>query len=153
VKFVVGDEWRDTRTRLVYRERDHAFDLEGERPKGVTSLLVNDLQLEIDHEGVVLSPWGLCPRSTWEPTEALPPPCLRGTLLAQIGEEVVPGVSRRISGDSRWPVYENRGTRWVCVGDPKAEGDRGKGIEFASGCVAVLEDHSLVALWLRFSLA
>jgi len=149
VQFIVGDEWRDVGTRLVYRERDHAFDLEGERPKGVTSLLVNDLQLEIDQEGVVLYPWGLCPRSTWEPTEAMPPASVRGTLVAQFGEEIVPGVSRRISGGSRWPVYENRAARWVCIGDLEAEGNRRKGIEFAPGCVAVLDDHALVALWLR----
>jgi hypothetical protein len=150
VRFIVGDEWQDPGAKLVYRERDHAFDVEGERPKGVASLLVNDLQLEITHEGVVLYPWGLCPRSTWGTTEAMPPTSVKGTLIAQVGQEIVPGVSRRISGN-RWPVHQSQGTRWVCVGDPKAKGDQGKGIEFAPGCVAVLEAHSLVALWLHSS--
>jgi hypothetical protein len=149
VEFIVGDEWQDSGGKLVYRDAEHSFDFEGERPNAVASLLVNDLQLEITEGGVVLYPWGYCPRATWQTTEADPPRCTRGTLNAQLAEEVVPGVSKRISGDTRWPVYENARAGWICVGDPKAAGDRDGGIEFAPGCVAVLQNHRLVALWLH----
>lgn len=149
MEFVVGAAWEDSGCRLVYRESEHSFDVEMRPAGGVTSLLVNDLQLEIDQEGVVLYPWGLCPRTAWDETDASPPRYSKGTLIAQTGREIVPGVSIRISGPVGWSVYLNKQSGWVCIGDPKPSVNETNAVEFAPGCVAVLSDGSLIALWLH----
>jgi hypothetical protein len=149
MRFIVGGMWQGSGGRLVYRNDEQSFDFQGMRPNGVASLLVNDLQLELNEAGLVLYVWGLCPRATWLPAQNEPPVFQRRTLSAQLGEGIVPGVSKRISGEAAWPVHENTVSRWICVGDPGAVGHHDSGIEFAAGCVAVLRRDTLVSLWLH----
>ena len=44
---------------LVYRSQDYSFDVEPKPEGGGASLLVNDLQLEVDDEGKLLYAWAV----------------------------------------------------------------------------------------------
>lgn len=129
---------------LVYRPYDYAFDVEPKPEGGESSLLVNDLQLEIDDEGRVLYVWGYCPHTSWSTASVEPPLARRATLAAETPDDLAPGTSMRISKE-RWPVHVDLQTGWVRVGRC-VEGDV---VEFAPGVRACLSEGELVCLWLR----
>lgn len=130
---------------LVYNANEHAFDTALRSEEGEASLLLNDLQLEVDGENRVLFVWGLCPRSIWIATKATTPKARPGRLRVR-GVELIAGTSKRLNPSERWPVMVNERSGWVCVGDPSAAGDA---VLFAAGSVAVLDSGALKALWLK----
>ncbi len=130
---------------LVYKAEEYSFDTVNRTEEGEASLLVNDVQLEIDGENRVLFVWGLCPYTSWAALELNAPPARPGRLRVT-GLELQPGMSKRLNADARWRVCADRRSRWICLGDPQASGDF---IQFAPGAVAVLAGGALKALWLK----
>lgn len=131
--------------RLVYRRSEHSFDVEPRPERGVTSLLVNDIQIEIDPDGRLIYVWGLCPKESWRPA-TLDTPIVKPGRLQYVGGEVVPGVSKRLNAGQRWAVNHDPSSQWLCIGDKSANGEK---IAFAPGATAVLKEDELVALWLH----
>jgi hypothetical protein len=130
---------------LVYKPEEYSFDTVNRTEEGEASLLVNDVQLEIDGENRVLFVWGLCPYSSWASLTQSAPPARPGRLRVT-GLELRPGTSKRLNHDARWRVSADRRSGWICLGDPQSSGES---IQFAPGAVAVLADGELKALWLR----
>ena len=147
MRFIVKPEQMRPRFTPVYRSQDFAFDVEPKPERGGASVLVNDVQLEVDEEGEVLYAWGLCPHTTWSETYDSPPTTRRGTLLAELPDDFVLGTSIRINRD-RWPVAANPETGWVRIGESGAVEDC---IEFADGMVACLAGGRLVRLWIHLT--
>jgi hypothetical protein len=118
---------------------------------GVASLLVDDVQIEIDEAGRALWIWGLCPHLSWVPrNEVVPPPAKEGVLQALLDQEVIPGVSRRIA--EAWPITASTRHRWLCIGNlGVAETDALDAVEFATDTVAVLSAGKLEAIWVRLA--
>jgi hypothetical protein len=108
---------------------------------GGASLLVDDVQIEIDVDGRALWIWGLCPHLAWVPrSDVVPPPAKEGVLQALLDQEVTPGVSRRIA--EAWPVTASTRNRWLCIGNlGLADTDARDAVEFATDTVAVLSDR------------
>mgnify|MGYP000137796132 CR=1 FL=1 len=131
--------------RLVYRRSEHSFDVEPRPERGVTSLLVNDVQIEIDEDGRLIYVWGLCPQESWRAAR-LDIPTEKPGRLQYVGGEVVPGVSKRLNAGKRWTVGHDSSSQWLCIGDASAHGEK---ITFAPGATAVLKEDELVALWLH----
>ncbi len=130
---------------LVYRPMDHAFDVEPKPLGGGASLLVNDLQLELDEDGRVLYAWGLCPQTSWTEEAGEPPRARRAVLVAQLPADFSPGMSMRLN-THLWPVTVDRRSGWVRVGGTHESDDA---VEFALGMVATFLDRQLVGVWLR----
>jgi hypothetical protein len=131
--------------RLVYRRFEHSFDVEPRPERGVASLLVNDVQIEIDEDGRLIYVWGLCPHESWK-AATLDAPAAKPGRLQYVDGEVVPGVSKRLNAGKRWAVGYDSSSQWLCIG---AESAHGEMIAFAPGAVAVLGKDELVALWLH----
>lgn len=131
---------------LLYRLESFAFDVIPRPSDAVSSILVNDIELEVDDRGTLLCVTGLCPHPAWQPTDFTPPDARPGRLRATSDSDWVPGISKRLTPPYAWPMFVNRNVGSVCVGHAEA---RGTAIEFARGCIAVLNSESLVALWLR----
>lgn len=144
-KLILDDDTRPWPGTLVYNAEDFSFDTLRRTQEGESSLLVNDLQIELDEESRLLFVWGLCPASAWNQIDAAVPPAKPGVLRLE-GGPMIPGTSRRLNAESRWSVGVNSGAGWVCVGDESAHGDV---IQVGPGAVAVLDDGKLRALWLR----
>lgn len=144
----IGAEWVDLGFRLVYRGEEHSFAAVPQPSGGITSVLLNDLQLEIDDEGTVIYAWGLFPRAEkCDPTTFSPPEPTRRRLRFISDGDWTPGVSIRIN-KRPWEVFANAATGWVGVGKPSAS-PNSIGVEFAPNSIAVIEGRSIVAVWLK----
>ena len=131
--------------QLIYRPDEHSLDVEPRPEQGVSSLLVNDVQIEVDGDGNLIYVWGVCSHDSWKPARLDPPAATHGR-LRYVGAEVVPGISRRLNASGSWLVSYDSSSKWLCVGD---ESISGEAVAFGPDSVAVLIGGQLVALWLR----
>lgn len=123
---------------LTYSDDDQSFNFVIEASEvnalearsGTTSLVMDTLQLETDAAtGRVLYPWGLLPRGSWQSAELQLPPAEDGVCTAHLdGDELVPGVSERVSASD-----------WV------AEFDAAKGILRVSTSLGGVETLTRIA--------
>jgi hypothetical protein len=131
--------------RLVYRRSERSLDVEPKPGRGVASLLVNDVQIEVDEDGRLIYVWGFCPHESWVSAKLDPPTATAGR-LQYVDSAIVPGVSKRLNADKRWAVSHDPSSQWLCIGD---QSFRGEMIAFAPGAIATLSDGEIVNLWLR----
>jgi hypothetical protein len=152
VKFKAGPAWSEDDSKLVYRESEHSFDVLGRAAGGISSLLVEDLNLELDDQGRVLYAWGLCPRTQWVQASLRPPRAERRKLLVTSGAPETPGTSRRLGAGGHWSALVSNDGAWVCIANSPAEEEQ-EAVEFMPGAIAVLDHlNRLKALWLRLDL-
>lgn len=147
MKFLIKEPQKDLNFSLIYREEDYSFDVEPLEGSGDTSIMINDLQLEIDHEGKIIYIWGYCPLIKYLETEEYPHKYQPYSLVALLDKPPIPGISYRLNENERWPIYINKKKGWVCIGNPKINGKQM--IEFVPNCVATLEDQEITAIWLK----
>jgi hypothetical protein len=98
---------------LVYRPSEYSFDVVP-RPNNFTSVLINDLNLELDEQGRVVSIWGLCPYTTWKTATLNPPNAEFGDVFILLGAPLERGISLRSNRD-RWPIFVDKVSGWVRV--------------------------------------
>ena len=118
---------------------DYSFDVEPLDGSGETSIMINDLQLEIDHEGEIMYVWGLCPLIEYKLTDEVPQGYKLHSLVALLDLPPRPGISYRLNKDGRWPVYINPNEGWVCLGNPMTKNKQL--IEFAPNCVHCVDKN------------
>ena len=147
MKFLVKNNEIPQAFSLVYREEEYSFKTELHDDIGITSIMVNDLQLEIDDEGKIIYVWGFCPLIKYEETNETPKNFESNSLVALLDKLPIPGISYRLNENDRWPIYINKMKGWVCIGNPKVFGDQR--IEFVSDCVAVLDKLEMITIWLK----
>jgi len=147
MKFLIQKSEVTQAFSLVYREENYSFDIELHDGSGFTSIMINDLQLEIDDEGEIIYVWGLCPLIKHEETNEIPENYSSNCLVALLDKPPIPGVSYRLNDKERWPIYINKKKGWVCIGNPKKKGR--ELVEFVPNCVATLEDQKIIAIWLK----
>ena len=147
MKFLIKESQEDQNFSLIYRPEDYSFDIEPLDGTGDTSIMINDLQLEIDHEGKIMYVWGVCPLIKHEETAQFPTKYKSGSLVAVLDSPPTLGISYRLNEDFRWPIYINKEKGWVCLGNPDTKNK--KLIEFAPECIATLDGQELIAIWLH----
>lgn len=147
MKFLIGEPQENQNFFLVYRTEDYSFDIEPLDGSGDTSIMINDLQLEIDYEGKIMYVWGLCPLIGYQETDEAPKRYNAHSLIALLDNPPIPGISYRLNENNRWPIYINKKKGWVCVGNPKIKDKQL--IEFAPNCVATMDGQELIAVWLH----
>ena len=147
MKFLIQEPQEEQNFSLVYRPEDYSFDREPHDGTGFTSIMINDLQLEIDDEGKVMYVWGLCPLIQYEKTDAFPLKYKACSLIAILDKPPVPGISYRLNEDRRWSIYINKKRGWVCLGDPETKDKQL--VEFAPHCIATMNGQELIAVWLH----
>lgn len=147
MKFKIEETKKDQNFSLLYRSEEYSFDVEPFLGGGVTSILVNDLQLEIDELGRVLYVWGYCPLIIYQEIDVIPKNYKTKSLIVLLDEPPMPGISSRLNKKERWPIYINKKEGWVCLGNKEIEGQLL--IEFAPDCVATVDNHELIGVWLH----
>lgn len=132
---------------LVYRPGEYSFAIEPLPLNGSTSILVNDLSLEVDETNRIISVWGLCPHPGWERTALSPPPAEFCDIFVVADAPLEAGISRRINPDCCWPMLADCESGWVCVSS------RCGGSSYAkifSGVILELDEvDQLCAIWLK----
>jgi hypothetical protein len=147
MKFLVQERQKNQNFSLVYRKEDYSFDTEPLDGSGFTSIMINDLQLEIDDEGRIIYVWGLCPLINHEETNEMPESYQSNSLVAVLASPPIPGISYRLNERDRWKIYINKKRGWVCIGNPKTKNRQL--IEFAPNCIATMDGQELIAIWLH----
>jgi len=131
---------------LVYRPEEYSFDVEPAPGGGFTSILVDDLNLEVDELGRVISVWGLCPHTRWVEAKLAPPEADFGDVFVS-DVQLSRGVSIRLNHNKYLPVHVDPESGWVRI--------RGEGIAAASSVkllpgviFEITEQGQFCSLWL-----
>lgn len=132
--------------KLIYLPNDLSLDTINRQTQGATSILVNDINIELSEEGEVVAVWGLCPHSSWRKGSVPKPNSQSGRL--RLDEDIIPGVSIRVTSlGEYWPVTFDSSSGWLHVGQETLANDQA--IEFVEGCIIILREGQIVGLWLH----
>ncbi|MET4025577.1 hypothetical protein ABIE59_001102 [Marinobacter sp. MBR-99] len=147
MKFTIEAGSCRTEKELVYRPEEFSFDTEPSASDGFTSLLINDVQLEVDSDGVVAAVWGLCPYLMWiDSVVTAPSNATSGTLRVSEPSELVPGVGIRLCKE-RQAVFGDSTSGWIRIGQ---EAEEGALVEIFSGAVVQLtKGGEFGCIWLK----
>lgn len=133
--------------RLVYRPAEFSFDMAPSTQGGFASVLINDLNFEINNSGELISIWGMCPYTTWIESELRPPVSKLGSLLLISDKPFLRGASIRLNKQKQLPVVFDKKTGWLQIRD---EIRPGVAVEISQGVIVELsQDLRFSALWLN----
>jgi hypothetical protein len=132
---------------LLYRRTEHSFDMEPPPTRNFTSVLIDDLNIEIDDSGKVVSVWGLCPYTRWVEGTLIPPSAAVGTLFVKGSSPLARGVSVQVNRDKYLPTYVDRQSGWVKI---EARRVSASAVRVFPGVIFEIDEHGdFCALWLR----
>lgn len=123
---------RISNAALLYRSDEFSFAV-SPRQENFTSVLVNDINLEVDEEGRVISVWGLSPYIGWKKSILTAPHAEFADVFYVPDSPLERSVSTRVS-DKRWPVFVDRSSGWV---------------HFSGGCTSSIAAKVLTGLILE----
>lgn len=133
---------------IIYDSAEYSIRSEPRPMMGFTSLLVNDLNIELNEAGQFVYIWGLCPLHSAIPKDISFPEPQKKNLFYVADKPLISGVSERINPGNRWPIYFDKNNSLVCFSELRGNAEA---IEFASGCVAFLENDQLLGLCFKLS--
>jgi hypothetical protein len=93
---------------LVYRPEEYSFDVSPVPEGGISSVLFDDLNLELNNAGKVISVWGLCPHTRWKRAVLSPPQSSFGEIVFVSDSPPVAGISVRLNKDRFAPFWSTR---------------------------------------------
>ena len=127
---------------LVYRSSDLAFDIEPSQGD-FTSVVVNELSLEVDEWGKLIGIWGYCPHAAWAKSRVTPPRAELLEVFAVSDEPFSRGVSQSVNPDWRWPVFVDQQSGWVSLDSGRSAIDAA---EVLPGVILSLDDDQRLAV-------
>jgi len=148
----MGMKFRDTKNlteikgTLFYEKEEFSLNTEPFYENGFSSLLINDIQLEIDEDSVLLYIWGFCPLQQAKEIDSFPSYYETRQISVLTETPLIAGISKRIN-HARWDIFYNKANDWICIGNPKLSGQHL--IQFAPGAIATIENQEIIALWLH----
>jgi hypothetical protein len=146
-QFEIAPERAPRHGTVVYRVEEYSFDVDKVTSDTYSSILVNDLNLEVDERGNLLSVWGLCPHPGWQRGRVCPPSAPHGAVRVRSGAPLYRGISVSLTRSERWPAVYDTASGWLAVGTPSAALVL---VEFVTGAILGLDDEgSLRCVWLR----
>jgi len=99
---------------LVYRPEEFSFDVEPVQSGGFTSILINDLNLEVDAVGRIISVWGLCPHTRWIEANVSPPDAaFQDVFVSNV--QLFQGISLQLDHALCSPVYVDPLSGWIRI--------------------------------------
>lgn len=132
---------------LVYRRQDYSFDMLPPLRGGFTSVLIDDLNLEVDDSGRVISVWGMCPHTRWIDATLAPPPAKVGALFVIPERPFSRGVSVQVNSTKYLPTYADQRSGWVQI---RGQSGPVSAVKVFSGVIFEIgESGQFCSLWLR----
>ncbi|MFD6155197.1 hypothetical protein ACFWF7_16045 [Nocardia sp. NPDC060256] len=116
--------------------------------RGVTSLVIQYLQLEIDIEsGRALHIWGLHYQPNWSDAEVRPQDVESAVVTVRAEPPLIPGVSIGLDEGIDWKTEYDRRTGWVRVSRYGSASTRL--FEIATGTLVGLDHDELASVWIH----
>jgi hypothetical protein len=132
---------------LVYRPDEYSFAVVPTPSGGFTSVLLDDLNLEVNEAGKVISVWGMCPHTRWIPATLTPPDAPFGDIFFIPDGPLSRGISLRLNRDRYLPVRVDEESGWVLI---QAPGKPTSSVKLLSGVIfEVSEQGQLCTVWLK----
>jgi hypothetical protein len=132
---------------IVYRYDEYSFDTL--LSEGFTSVLINDLNVEMDASNCVVGVWGLCPHPRWIDRILTPPAAEKASLVVSSDRPFERGVSVRLNQGKNFPVYVDRNVGWVQV---KGDLSPSAAVMIFPGLIFELTgDGRFSSLWLKLA--
>lgn len=131
---------------LIYRANEYSFAVIP-WPSNFTSVLINDLNLELDQQGRVIFVWGLCPYTAWKQATLEPPHADFGDVYFVPDSPLEKAVSVRLK-QPRWPIYVDNSSGWIHIdgGCP----NRMNPVKVMAGVIIVINSKGdLCSIWLK----
>ena len=133
-------------SELVYRQDEYSFDTVPSVESSYATILINDLGIELNEEGVAHSVGGLCAYTLWKNIALTAPEYRKSKVKVDVGEKLEAGVSYRLNKKT-WPVFYDESSSWICLGDFSIVRH---GVMFAPGAILILASGEPDALWLKY---
>lgn len=145
MRFII-EYTNQTQNRLLkYIIDEYSFDCEPTHDEINFEIVVNKLSLTVNENNEVFQVLGFCPYGEWIKANYNVPKSKKG--LLKVKDNFDPGFSYKVNKDKDFPIYVNITTGWVCVGNPK---EQGNSVEFMNNCIANINNNEqLVSLWLK----
>ena len=132
---------------MLYRPEEYSFDTEPRSIGSFTSVLVDDLNLEIDEVGRILAIWGMCPHTRWMTAPLVPPKAEAGEVFFVPDGPLSRGVSIRLHRGTYLPVFVDNESGWVRI---QGEGTSALSVEPLIGAIfEITKEGQLCSLWLK----
>jgi len=145
---VVPGKGGATNASLVYRPNEFSFDVVPAPVSGFTTILLDDLNIEVDKSGKVISVWGMCPHTRWKDATLTPPSAVDAEVIVLTPAPLKQSVSVRLTPEREYlPTFVDRNQGWVKIegkGRPRAAAMVMPGV-----IVEVGDDGEFCALWLH----
>lgn len=148
VRFQVARDVRQVpRRELVYRRNEYSFDMEPPPNRNFTSVLVDDLNIELDDTGRVVSVCGVCPYTRWKDATLRPPSAKVGAVSVNSDAPLARGVSVQVNQNKYLPTFFDRCSGWIKI---EAKKEPALAIRVFSGVIFEMDEHGeLCSLWLK----
>jgi hypothetical protein len=109
--------------------------------------LLDDLNLEVDNDGRIVSVWGMCPHTRWQSASLTVPEASFGEVFVVPDAPLSRGVSVRVNREKYLPVQVDDASGWVRVGGQETPVTA---VKLLPGVIFELtEQGQISALWLR----
>lgn len=147
---VLHTEHYSTDVQLLYRANEYSIDIHSDNKVQISTgrtILINDIQLEIDNDNTILYLWGYCPLINAQRINLEIPQFSIGKLWIELDEQLSVGFPVRYNSEL-WKIYKSKNDAWFCIGSPKIPKEY-TAIEFCQNCIAIIEDGKLVSLYLK----
>jgi hypothetical protein len=144
---IVSNVGRILDRALVYRPEEYSFDTVPASNRGFTSVLLDDLNLEIDDSNHVIAVWGMCPHTRWIERVLEPPIAQQNSLVFTGDYPFERGVSVKLNAEKYLPVYVDKKSGWIQI---KGTPSPSMAVTIFTGVVVELtEQGELCSLWLK----
>jgi hypothetical protein len=130
---------------LVFDAQEYELRPLGNAPAEVGHVLVDELAIGVDLGGELLHAHGLCGSPEHWKRIGIRPPEAKPGRLRFVGNRILPGLRQPIMPRND-RVHFAEGEGWLCFGDPMATG---QAVRWTAYGIAVLQDATLKAIWLR----
>jgi hypothetical protein len=149
MRFAINfDKITNTNGTIFYRSEEFAFDTVPAPVSDCASVLLDDVNLELDGMGKVVSIWGLCPHTSWKKAMLSPPEAKAGEIIALYEQPLKPGISSRITpAGMHLDTYFDQKNGWVMI---KRSDNVATSVCIMPGVIIDLDaKEELATLWIK----
>ncbi len=150
LQFHIQETNKISNVQPIYRANEYSFDISdmgGLAASVFACIAIDTLMIEISADGHFLYVDGYCNYISWIETDVLSPKARFGSIQVS-GVELIMGAGIDFTKPGEWPIYFNKKTGWVCIGNSN-QSFPFDAIEFATNTIAVINDKNLTAIWLK----